>query len=78
MIGHNNHRYAPLFTRRIHKVQRLGNYVTGIWNTTETQGYAIINSLHLAFSIINDLIKEANLSRDLFIYFTITYRLFFC
>lgn len=46
MIGHNNHRYAPLFTRRIHKVQRLGNYVTGIWNTTETQGYAIINSLN--------------------------------
>lgn len=78
MIGHNNHRYAPLFTQRIHKVQRLGNYVTGIWNTTETQGYPIINSLHLVFSIINDLIKEANLSRDLFIYFTVTYRLFFC
>lgn len=75
MIGHNNNR---LFTRRIHKVQRLGIYVTGIWNTTETRGYAITDSLHLVFSIINDLIKEANLSRDLFIYFTVTYRLFFC
>lgn len=78
MIGHNNHRYAP-YSRGVYiHMRRLGNYVTGIWNTTETQGYAIINSLHLVFSIINDLIKEANLSRDLFIYFTVTYRLFFC
>lgn len=58
MIGHyicNNERYAPLLTRRIH----ICNGGGGI------KGYVIIHSLHFEFSIINNLIKEANLSRDL-------------
>lgn len=78
MIGYNNYRYVLLFMWCIYKVQCLGNFVMGIWNIVEIQGYVIIDFFYIVFLIINDLIKEVDLFCDLFINFIVIYWLFFC
>lgn len=78
MIGYNNYRYVLYLCGVYIYMWCLGNYVMGIWNIIEIQGYVIINFFYFVFLIINDLIKEVNLFCDLFINFIVIYWLFFC